>query len=964
MRKHRYYLFSGSAFGVIITALVMAFMCAIADSVAQDYSLIEDLIDGRNDYQAGVIANDINLIDSANDLYLEFHQSLERDETLATLLRKYKSEATYGRGWCFYRLAELTGDCRYYDSASVWFAKPFEEINVDFDHYRYYIKADAIIRSAHLKAYSYSMTGPLPVDSVPVLLAQLREVSDVFSRLENDHSIAEHLRMASAIRRIDSEYEKAIIWELAGDTAQAHNILETIDYVATLKQISSRIPPEFQRLAEYSQMVVIFRLFLYTRSDQYGDVLRDSMSLLGSDSGYYRAHAAFIDTNYTDAEMYYQRMREYESKYWLGYLSLIQNIETLNTSVLRSSHDDFKEFAELSADNVVYNTRIFPLRQEAIQISRNLGLALGAVLPDDFRDSLNLRLVRFLTQIGAVMVGENRGNFIEALEYMLMNFSGLSDNEGMFYYGVIKSLQADAEMGDASIVLYREAAETLDRVTGDYEGEAKYIRARCLANAGDYADAEALFLELVDYPINSMRALLYLAKIYREDRVDDACKISHHIINVIDSHDVPDEYKYYRKDAQTIIDEYCDFDNPSSNIVPDIPGMYNLRVPESLSVITDTIDGRPFQELITYETLERSEFIRQSFLSQVTSQIRKNSQPKKILYPVGGYDRRPAFRDVFRPFDTLSAGIVDLMPLDVTWDAYVMLLGVQDGTPTVLCDSVVVNEVTGEKLGCDGDGYFVVDSLGYSDALRLRLTPEGYYPEWVTLTCDMVGKKMDTLLLTELSTYEPAVDADVNDGMRQLVDGMQPNPIFAMFCYPDSTNVASLAKFHDRDSLRDMAYDPTSGDYLVTNSNSGTSLLRYTKQCPPDNPQTVPLTFRDNDSLMICPQGLDVDVDGTIYVADWGNHRIAVFDGSGRHIRSVGAFSATGESGVGDSLRIAYPYDVTIVRDTVGVTFGASTFYRQPYLVISDWYGRTLCTLDGRQMVVREKQPVAVAVEK
>ena len=66
-----------------------------------------------------------------------------------------------------------------------------------------------------------------------------------------------------------------------------------------------------------------------------------------------------------------------------------------------------------------------------------------------------------------------------------------------------------------------------------------------------------------------------------------------------------------------------------------------------------------------------------------------------------------------------------------------------------------------------------------------------------------------------------------------------------------------------------------------------------------------------------------------IYVADWGHHRIVVFDSSGARVGDFGGFGKNDPTRIGDSTRFVFPNRIAIIEPENG----------EPLLFVTDWYG-------------------------
>jgi hypothetical protein len=99
------------------------------------------------------------------------------------------------------------------------------------------------------------------------------------------------------------------------------------------------------------------------------------------------------------------------------------------------------------------------------------------------------------------------------------------------------------------------------------------------------------------------------------------------------------------------------------------------------------------------------------------------------------------------------------------------------------------------------------------------------------------------------------------------------------------------------------------------------------------------IDFGDFDS----PEGIAVDSEGKIYVADWGNHRVLVFNENGTCIDTLGQFGKNRNSNAGRKGRLVLPTRVAVEEEDgpveVFLQGSARNLYKRKHILISDWFG-------------------------
>ena len=794
---------------VVIVLLPLFIVIALANSIAQDYSAIRLLLEGKKSYEDAKTSQDTVYLNTACDQYQEFYSLRDSNPALAVTLEKYFPVATYDLGWCFYRLAELSANPAYYDSARTWFDISFRDINREYDNYRRYMQADAAPHRRwepgpeYLTMYDEAASDNLSGDRVNDLMTELTEAGQSLTQLQNDTSLTEALRLASVIRGVDSDYEKAMLRELAGDTARARQLWDEMDYRRPLPLVTSAIPAVFRKVVDYCQTMVLFRRYLHTPVDSNRLNFLNNLSLLNNDSLCCLAHLEFIEKQYDKALQHYRSTGMVESLYWMAYTNLIFGANGKDS--LRFSRRDFAKFVDSAAGDTMMIARLRPLVREADKKRRILDIALGDSIPGEFYDEIDRPTIRFLMQIGAATQGDQKTRCLEMVKKALLKIDWLSENERTFYLGIVKTMSADAEqIPENRPDIFREAAKMLRTVHGEFEAEAKYVRARCLVHAYDLDEAEHLLKELVrDY--GSVRALYYLAECYRsqDGKNELGWAISSRIANALRAGHIPTDYQYVMANVESNVRGCSSF--VYENITPDIPGIDNLHIPESLSVIEYSVDGETVKDLIKYETLREGKYISQAFHDEVFSQIVENGTSRRYLPSNICYDIDSVGYGAIRIFDTLLDTIPDTMPIDDTWDVKLMLIGIKDNNVEVIDSCNVFDEKTNRQLHYV-NGYYMADSIKFGDTLHLCVKHPDYYPYWKSLSYG-VGTLIDTFALTE--KYENAsVDYHSAEEKRIMKQLIRP------------------------DSLFDVAYNPLTREHLIIMATS--CMMFITTQIPRD----------------------------------------------------------------------------------------------------------------------------------
>ena len=139
-----------------------------------------------------------------------------------------------------------------------------------------------------------------------------------------------------------------------------------------------------------------------------------------------------------------------------------------------------------------------------------------------------------------------------------------------------------------------------------------------------------------------------------------------------------------------------------------------------------------------------------------------------------------------------------------------------------------------------------------------------------------------------------------NDRVKVLAFGAgSPNGAFERTIGEDTHEPSEFAHPFDADARdgRLVVADTENDRVVVFDTNrTGQYAYNFTIGGDGEHPLSVSLVCRDSgdrdcrgldDGKLAFPAGVAIAADGTIYVSDYGNHRLKVFDSSGMHVRTI-----------------------------------------------------------------------------
>ncbi len=956
--------------GLYLLVTAVAWL-SIADNCAaqpEKYLAIDTVEMAGIVYDSGAARCEESMLIAAAETYLRVRDTLQNDPALGMQYQKLMPKIAYMLGWCHHRRAEITGAVEQIESSLLWFGRVGDDAEDQIGVYAKLMVGEISLRLIVSDKYDLLCTGTMDEAQVLSLGDRLKTARDEFSEAYRLLDTGSPPHRFAATKTADVIYELARLHRAVGNANQAKDYYDSVDY-STAGSLSgdslSRAALEYNRYCDASVQLEIYLQAPEDFDDAALGLLASSFAY--RDRAFRRGAISLAEALPTEAVDQFESAASLgtarsplipEAEYFRSCAFLDSAVvdNMLHNQVvraLRNARESFENFEDrVQSAGFNSDARLRQLVTRARHKYQLLGIAEGLSMSNQRLATLGREDVKFLIRIAASIVGTPRAKCTATLRRFFdlqdqRRLSGNTDvdafvvgpcaartealslNETLFLRGLVISFQAEAYGGEQRFATFDEAATVLDSVRGDYEGEAKYVQAYALYKAEKYDEADYLLKKLItDY--HSVRALYYYGMNLRDwhgDEGSDTVKTwiyasMQKTADVIVSAGQPPEYRNFLSSARIMLDEYQNYFSSDPDADLNIEGTQNVVCPDILSV--DTSGSKP--DTVLYENMADKKLIRDKFAQESREDFAVFGLPKLWLLPTSRSCEES-------PLMTLALALIpDSVHLERVWRGR---LEVVDADGNILRpDSCWAKRLTdGAGIVCKDsvDGrYIILDAdINTHDTVSLEITKPGFYRTLVKFTSDEPGYADRKLVIARMVSYDPMAAGSSDDpfGYTHLSDSSYS---FKLATHRKSkAPPSSLVSDFDSDrDVRDYAYDPKNDRFLAVSSRLSHGLLSYTDGHAAD-------TFAIDGSISLnSPEGIAVNHDGNIFIADWGNHRIIALDQAGRLRFTFGAFGKNVDSNSAAPARLVFPNRITIEQEPPSVSTP-----RQTHILVSDWHG-------------------------
>lgn len=528
-------------------------------------------------------------------------------------------------------------------------------------------------------------------------------------------------------------------------------------------------------------------------------------------------------------------------------------------------------------------------------------------------------LMKELLPQAASTIGRSRDSYLKVLKILAMILEENEPDKSKFYSGVSLSLEAEiSPTQDEKTKLFKQAAAILASVGGQYKKEAEYIQARSLFLAESNKSAVSLLSELINND-QSLRALFYLAEYYRINQNSRAAKKCYQ--SIMDKTRGISGAAYWFRNAQAAL-TLCRSEGNEADL-KDI-NYKNVTFPD---VFLKDADGN----VVSYEGLADYKYLQTRLALEAKDLLVKFGLPKRTIYPSLNRIKNSqiiangVFSEIAAPINEMRGPITSSLHLSIV-------------APSDIDRDLFRVTLADELLQPDGENMYIKDRIQLNTTALIRVEGEGFYP----FVENHIFKKsgVDSIFIV------PSLRLQFISKGKEKFE--KANAVYFDTRFDQNIILNATASKLPKDSkmyqemslnpsYRDFIYHPQLEAYLVVDAARNRIARVPSPEMSIEDAGDFEIDLGDSQIGLNSPDGIAVDSEGNVYIADWGNNRLLVTKMNGAYLMSIGAPDNSDRRT--NSISLIFPTRIAIAEDTEGVIFKGEKKFGQRLIYVADRNG-------------------------
>ena len=916
----------------------------------------------------------------------EWFEAAAASPDLAGDFEDYLYFAKYKQAWCSFRLAEVLDSESMFERAYREFLANSAQSPDSLQAFSNYMAVESQLRALRLASWRPEDLNELETARSDELPAWRKRLLTLL-RLSGTKAFAAGLLRFQAMakfRAVLLDMEFADLYQLKVSTARTHVSRETRLYFSDqagslLNQLE--ITPESVPRSKFAAEISAYLNFMKALHLRYLTpgvvtapvVPRASGSHLAAELVFRQANLLQTDWSLKSERAsgiisaYRNAAAETESTYWLGYVAMVQGQTALavasfeqflaavsqrklgnreqvlvDDAMYRRSLLDFEKFylsgsqgelRKLAAQLAEFN----PANQSVGIRKQQLELLVVSSLTTQRQQLWNdvlsgsagekaeeaLATVRFILPRAALNIGPSRERYLTLLNRLLALTVQERLAETTFFSGIVKSLEAEIQPTPGEKAKkFQDAAEYMSRIPDDFElkSEADYVAARSRFFADDIEHAASALKREVNQN-RSLRALFYLGEWFRLEQNGAAARAC------------------FSRIVTTL--QKDDFSNQTFWLANSVAAMQAVGDSGSLAALQDVnlkdIDFEPgrFPDRITYENLAEEGFLKQQAISESVAWLTVFGLPAKTLYP-----SRNTFANDLTPganiFENLTAGIDEIRhSVRASLRLHIALPPGITGEPVVTIDGAAVARQ---------EDSFATDDIFPGSERCIRVRQPGCY-DFQKQQRFLSPRLYDKTIILNRQLHYVQMEGPLDAG--EVISSpllSERNGNLVLKSMPVLRQDSDLVQdFQRMTELRDLVVDSSHARILALHARLA-EIWVYSND---DSSRRQGSLKPHLEEPLNWPEGLTILRDGTLLLADWGNHRIVSLDSEGKFLFQFGRFGTNDRANIGEEIKLTFPTRIITMPHNADEAAGE---WRQKYFYIANQNGIHVCSAQGHYL--------------